>query len=84
MACEYDRNMQCNITENFIFSLKYRQRQFDLNTSKKSLVFVTTQHLYVQLSYTKNSYLRKNTHLQKDAAFLHFRLKENSENMIFP
>ena len=34
-------------------------------------------YLYVQLSYTKISYLRKNTHLQEDAAFLHFRLKES-------
>ena len=74
----------CNTTENFIFSLKYRQRKVDLNTSKKSLVFVTIRHLYVQLSYTKISYLRKNTHLRKDAAFLHFCLKESSENMIFP
>ena len=75
---------RCNMTENFIFLLKYRQRKVDLNTSKKSLVFVTMRHLYVQLSYTKISYLRKNTHLRKDAAFLHFRLKESSENMIFP
>ena len=79
MAC-----FRCNTTENFIFLLKYRQRKVDLNTSKKSLVFVTIRHLYVQLSYTKISYLRKNTHLRKDAAFLHFRLKESSENMIFP
>ena len=78
MAC-----FRCNTTENFIFLLKYRQRKVDLNTSKKSLVFVTIRHLYVQLSYTKISYLRKNTHLRKDAAFLHFRLKESSENMIF-
>ena len=28
--------------------------------------------------------LSKNTHLRKDTAFLHFRLKESSENMIFP
>ena len=79
---------RCNATENFIFSLKYRQRNVDLNTSKKSLVFVTIQHsnfhLYVLESCTKISYLCKNTHLQKDAAFLHFRLKESSENMIFP
>ena len=78
----------CNTTENFIFSLKYRQRKVDLNTSKKSFVFATIRHrkfhLYVQLSYTKISYLRKNTHLRKDAAFLHFHLKEMSENMIFP
>ena len=79
---------RCNTTENFIFSLKYRQRKVDLNTSKKSFVFATIRHrkfhLYVQLSYTKISYLRKNTHLRKDAAFLHFCLKESSENMIFP
>ena len=78
MAC-----FRCNTTENFIFLLKYRQQKVDLNTSKKSLVFVTIRHLYVQLSYTKISYLRKNTHLRKDAAFLHFRLKERWENMIF-
>ena len=29
-------------------------------------------HLYVQLLYTKISYLRKNTYLQKDATFLGF------------
>ena len=43
--------------ENFIFSLKYRQRKVGLNTSEKSLVFVTIRHrkfhLYVQLPYTK-------------------------------
>ena len=72
--------------ENLIFSLKYCQRKVGLNVNEKSLVFVTIRqfHLYVQLSYTKMSYLRKNTHLRKDAAFLHFRLKESSENMIFP
>ena len=63
-------------------------RKVYLNASEKLLVFVTIPHrkfhLYVQLSYTKISYLRKNTHLRKDAAFLHFRLKESSENMIFP
>ena len=79
MAC-----FRCNTTENFIFLLKYRQRKVDLNANEKSLVFVTIRHLYVQLSYTKISYLRKNTHLWKDAAFLHFSLKENSENMIDP
>ena len=75
----------CNTKENVIFSLKYGQRKVDLNTRKKSLVFVTIRHikfqLYVQLSHTEISYLRKNTHLQKDAAFLHFRLKETSENI---
>ena len=73
---------------NFIFSVKYRQRKVDINAGEKSLVFVTKRHrkihLYAQLWYTKNSYLRKNTHLRKDAAFLHFRLKESSESMIFP
>ena len=52
------------------------------------LVFVTIRnrkfHLYVQLLYKKISYLCKNTHLRKDAAFLHFRFKESSENMTFP
>ena len=74
--------------ENFIFSLKYHQRKVDRNTSKKSIVFVTILHrnfhLYVQLSYTKISYLPKNTHLRKDAGVLHFCLKESLENMIFP
>ena len=77
-----------NTTENFILSLKYRQRKVDLNANEKSLVFVTIRHrkfhLYVQLSHAKISYLRKNTHLRKDAAFLRFHLKESSENMIFP
>ena len=78
----------CNTTENKIFWLQYRQRKIDLNAIEKSLLFVTMRHrkfqIYVQLSYTKISYLRKNTHLRKDAAFLPFRLKESSENMIFP
>ena len=77
----------CNTTENFIFLLKYHQRKADLNANETSLVFITIRHrilhLYAQLSYTKISYLRKNTHFRKDAAFLHFRLKESSENMIF-
>ena len=79
---------RCNTTENFIFELKYRQWKVALNTSKKSLVFVTIQHkkfhLYGQLSYTQISYLPKNTHLRKDAPFLHFRLKESSDKMISP
>ena len=83
MAC-----FRCNKPENFIFSLKYRQRKVDLNTSEKSLVFVAMRRrkfrLYVQVSYTKVSYLRENTPLWKDAAFLHFCLKKSSENMIFP
>ena len=83
MAC-----VRCNAAENFIFSLKYLQRKVDLNTSKKFLVFVTIRHrkldFYVKLSYRKISYLRENTHLRKDAAFLHIRLKEISENMIYP
>ena len=74
---------RCNLTKNFIFFLKYRQQKVDLNTSKKSLVIVTVQY-HIQLSYMKISYLRKYTHLREDAAFLHFRLKKSSENMIFP
>ena len=74
-----------NEIEDFIFLLKFRQRKDDLNTSKKSLVFVTIRHrkfyLYVQLLYTKISYLCKNKHLQKDAAILHFLLKESSGNI---
>ena len=38
MAC-----FRCNTTEDFIFSLKYRQRKVDVNTSKKLLVFITIQ-----------------------------------------
>ena len=45
MAC-----FRCNTTENFIFLLKYRQRKVDLNTSKKSLVFVTIRHFMKILS----------------------------------
>ena len=71
MAC-----FRCHATENFTFLLKYCQQKVDLYTSKKLLVFVTKFHRYVQLSYTKISCLRKNTHLRKDAAFLHFRLKQ--------
>ena len=79
--------LQQNVVENFISLLKCRQRTVDLITSEKSLVFVAIGHrkfhLYEQLSYTKISYLLKNMHLWKDAASLHFRLKESSENMIF-
>ena len=74
MAC-----FRCNTTKNFIFYLKYCQQTVDLNASEKSLVFVTIRHrkfhLYVQLSYTKISKLRKNAHLWKDTAFLHFEGK---------
>ena len=38
MAC-----FRCNTTKDFIFSLKYCQRKVDVNTSKKSLVFITIQ-----------------------------------------
>ena len=66
-----------------LFSLKYLRQRVDLNTSKKSLGFVTIRHLYVEVLYTEILYLCKNTHLLKDAALLHFHLKESSENMIF-
>ena len=58
------------------FRVKYRQGTVDRT--------LANNHLYVKLSYRKQLYLRKNTYLQKDAAFLHFRLKESSENVIFP
>ena len=77
----------CNTTEHFIFLLKYLQLKVDLNATEKLLVFVTRRHRkihpYVQLLYTNISYICRNTHLRKDAAFLHFRLKKSSENMIF-
>ena len=83
MAC-----FLCNTTENFMSLHIYCKGKVDLNISKKPLVFATIPHrrfhLYVQLSYPKISYLPKNTHLRKDAAFLHFCLKESSENRIFP
>ena len=63
---------------NLIFSLKYRQRKIDLNTSEKSLHLVT-----IRPSCTKVFYLRNDTHLWKNAAFLDFHLKESSENLIF-
>ena len=73
------KHLCCNTTENYIISLKHRQRKVDLNASKESLVFVTMRHrkfyLYVQLSHTKISYLRKNTHLQK-CCFLKFPFEE--------
>ena len=42
MAC-----FRCNNTENFIFSLKYRQRKVDLNANEKSLFFVTIYGIYL-------------------------------------
>ena len=69
-------SFHCNTTENVIFFLKYCHKNFDLNVSKKSLVFVTIRkikfHPYDQLSYTKVSYLPKNTHLRRDATFFTF------------
>ena len=77
----------CNKTAIFILLLKYCQRKVELNAREKSLVFVIIRHrksrLYVQLSYTKISFLRENTHLRKDATFLHFRLKESLKNDIY-
>ena len=74
-------SLQCNVA-NFVFSFEYRQQKVDFNTSQKLLVLVSRQHrkfhFYVNLSYTK-SYLRKNTHLQKNAAFISLRLKEISK-----
>ena len=74
--------------ESLIFLLKHRQQKVELNTSKKPIAFVTIRHrnfhLYTQLLHTKISYFHEITHLQKDDAFLYFRLKESSENIIFP
>ena len=77
----------------FHLSLKYRQRKVDLKASEKSFVFATKRHrkfhLYTQLSYTNISYLSKNTHLQKDAAFIKYdtsvkrKHAKTNENMIF-
>ena len=76
------RFLQDIIGKTLISSIK---RRVDLNTSQKLLASVTIWHwkfhLYVQLTYMKISYLRKNTHLREDAAFLYFRLKESSENI---
>ena len=52
MAC-----FRCNTTENFIFQLKYGQQKVHLNTRKKSLVFVTIRHTYMELSYMEFSYM---------------------------
>ena len=60
-------------TGSFILLLRYHQQKVDINSDEKSVVFVTMRHRkfhpYVQL--------------WKDAAFLHFRLNETLENMIF-
>ena len=65
--------------------VKLNRAVLGLNIVKEQLTeTLANNHLYVKLSYRKQLYLRKNTYLQKDAAFLHFRLKESSENVIFP
>ena len=76
----------CMTDRNFIFLLKYCQLKVDLNTfTPKHFVTIRNRkfHLWIKLAYTETSYLRKNTHLRNDVVFLHFRLKERSENMIF-
>ena len=48
----------CNTTENFIFLLKYRQGKVDLNTSKKSLVFVTIRHkIYLRAAVVYENFI---------------------------
>ena len=64
---------RCNTTENPIFSL--------INCLPLSQYAVLPLRPAINM---KVSYLRQNKHFQKDAAFIHFRLKESSENMIFP
>ena len=82
MAC-----FRCNTTEIFIFSLKYCQRKVNLNTSKKSLVFVTLRQnissLRQAIIYEKFIFTRKYALVER-CYFLNFRLKESSENMIYP
>ena len=79
MAC-----FRCSTTEILIFLLKYRQRKVDLNTSKKSLVFVTIRQKILSLT---SSYLIRKLHnyakIRIYGKMLHFRLKESSKNMIF-
>ena len=49
---------RCNTTEIFIFSLKYRQQKVDLNTSKKSLVFVTIRHkIYLRAAVVYENFI---------------------------
>ena len=77
MAC-----FRCNTTENLILSLKYRQRKFDLKASEKTPVFVTIRH--PATVYENFIFTLKIRNLQKHAALLRFRLKEISENLVFP
>ena len=82
---------RCNTTKSFIFLLEYCQWKVGLKASKKSLVFVTIQHFIFTSDISsfrpaiiyKNFKFTQKTHLREDAAFLHFRLKESSENMRF-
>ena len=95
------KHLQRKVDQWLVFAvIRQKMSSVDLNASEKSLVFVTIRHrkfhLYVQLSYTKISKLRKNAHLWKDTAFLHFEGKfrkcdisvkrkhtKTNENMIF-
>ena len=77
----------CNATGNFTFWFKYCQGKVDLNTSKKFLVFVTIRQKisYLRLAIVyENLMLTQNYAFAQRCCFLHFRLKEISENMIFP
>ena len=66
----------CNVTKNFIFSLMYHQQKFDLNTNKKSLVFVMIRHkkiyLYVQLIIYKNFIFTQKYAFAERCCFLTF------------
>ena len=66
----------CNATKNFIFSLMYHQQKFDLNTNKKSLVFVMIRHkkfyLYVQLIIYKNFIFTQKYAFAERCCFLTF------------
>ena len=76
MAC-----FRCNTTENFIFLLKYRQRNVDLSTSKKLLVFVSIRHtkmssLHPAIIYEKFIFTQKYA-LAERCCFLTFSFEGN-------
>ena len=72
----------------FFAVIQQKISSFHLNIVNEKLTQTLAKNRLFSLqcdieNFIFTSYLRKNTHLRKDAAFLHFRLKESSEN-IFP
>ena len=88
MAC-----FRCNTTEGFIFSLKYRQRKVDVNTSKKLLVFITIQAIiYENFIFTQKYAFAERCcfltfsfegKLRKYDISVKWKHTKTSENMIF-